>query len=156
MKINFTNKEYATLIEMLDIASWVISAYKNVDGPREKPYDDLRKKLYALASDFGCDDKITYSKEDDDYFETRYFEMESPHREFIEEYDNEVFWSQLIDRLATRDAINEVGEDAFSNGSIENRFAILGKHEEIWSAEFEKNSLDNLAIKSGKPLTLVQ
>lgn len=154
MKINFTNKEYATLIEMLDIADWVISAHKNTNGPREQPYEELRKKLYALASDFGCDDKITYSKEDDDYFETRSFE-EAAHREFIEEYDTETFWSQLIDRLVMRDASNEVGEDAFLNSDIETHFPILEKYEAIWSSEFEKHSLDNLVIKPKNPLKIV-
>ena len=155
MKINFTNQEYAVLIEMLDIASWVISAHKNTDGPREKPYDDLRRKIFSLASDFGCDDKIVYSKELNDYFETPYFEMESPHRAFIEEYDHETFWCQLVDRLSMRDAVNEVGEDALWNGSTENRLALLDKYEAIWGAEFENNSLDNLAIKPKNPLKIV-
>ncbi len=154
MKINFTNKEYAVLIEMLDIASWVISAHKNTVGPREKPYDDLRKKLYALAPDFGCEDKITYSKEDDDYYETRDFE-EAAHREFIEEYDNETFWAQLIDRLVMRDTSNEVGEEAFMNSDMENHFPILERYEEIWSKEFEQHSLDNLVIKPQNSLKIV-
>ena len=100
MKINFTKKEFVTLLEMIDIANWVISAHKVEKGPIEEPYESLEGKLFALSSEFGCEEKVKYSKELDGYYPTHFFEMESPHRNFIDEYNEETFWDELIDRLA--------------------------------------------------------
>lgn len=148
MKINFTKKEFSALLEMIDIAGWIISSHKSQIGPAEKPYDDLEKKIYALAADFGCEDKITYSRELGDYRPTYYFDMESPHKGFIDEYDAETFWEELIDRLAMRDAIREVGEEAYRKMDPMERFSLSDKYEEKWATEFEAHGLDNLTIKS--------
>ena len=148
MKINFTKKEYATLIEMIDIANWVISANKIEKGPIEKPYEDLEAKLFTLAREFDCADKVEFSKELNGYYPTRYFEMESPHRKFIDDYNEETFWNELIDKLATRDAIAEVGEEEYWNLEPIQRFEVLGKYEKKWADEFAENGLENIAVKT--------
>ncbi len=148
MKINFTKKEFSALLEMLYIANWVISSHKLEISPVEKPYDDLEKKLYALAADFGCEDKITYSRELGEYCPTHYFEMESPHMEFIDDYDAQTFWDEIVDRLATRDAIREVGEEAYWKMEPIDRFSLLGEYIEKWGTEFEAHGLDNLTVKT--------
>ena len=44
---------------------------------------------------------------------TRRYEDTCSAMEFIEEFENESFWDELIDRLAERDTIREVGEAGF-------------------------------------------
>lgn len=136
MKINFTKEEFVTLLEMIDIANWVISANKVEKGPTEKPYKELEEKPFALSPEFGCEDKVKYSKELDGYYPTYFFEMESPHRNFIDEYNEETFWDELIDRLARRNVIRELGEKEFLNLEPIERFKVLGMHEEKWAKEF--------------------
>ena len=148
MKINFTKKEFVTLLEMIDIANWVISANKVEQGPTEEPYEALEGQLFALSPEFGCEDKVKYSKELDGYYPTHFFEMESPHRNFIDEYNEETFWDELIDRLAMRDVIRELGEKEFSNLEPIERFKALGKHEEKWAKEFEEHGLENVSVKT--------
>ncbi len=67
MKINFTKKEFVTLLEMIDVTNWVILANKVEKGPTEKPYEELERKLFALSLEFGCEDKVKYSKELENY-----------------------------------------------------------------------------------------
>ena len=65
-------------------------------------------------------DRIEYSKEFDNYFEKQPYDTQI-HEEFIEPYDENTFWDELIERLAVRDVIARVGENAISaigwNGS---------------------------------------
>src|SRR3972149_7905870 len=56
---------------------------------------------------------IEYSKDFHEYMPTRKYEDTCSAMEFIEEFENESFWDELIDRLAERDTIREVGEAGF-------------------------------------------
>ena len=147
MKINFTKKEFSSLLDMLDIADWIITAHKVEDDPRDKPYMDVLQKLYAHAADFGCEEKIKYDKDLNAYFPTNFFEMDSPHRNYISEYDENIFWGDLIDRLATRDSIDEIGEEAFYDSDRSKQFSAMCKHEEKWANEFSEHHLKNISIK---------
>jgi transposase, IS30 family len=56
-------------------------------------------------------------------------------------------WSELIDRLATRDLINEVGEEKYYSMEYMERAKRLMDFEDRYGNEFEKNGLENLRIK---------
>ena len=47
MKINITKKEYRTLLEMVEIANWVLYAHKTEEEPEKKKSPQLR--IYALC-----------------------------------------------------------------------------------------------------------
>lgn len=68
---------------MIDIANWVISANKVEKGPTEKPYEELEGKLFALFPEFGCEDKVKYSKELDGYYTRPIFLKWNRHIEIL-------------------------------------------------------------------------
>lgn len=146
MKIDFSKEEFVTLIEMIDIASWIISARKSEHGAEEKPYQDMQNKLFSLAADFGCADKVEFLEEWNEYCASNYFEMESPHRKFIDDYDEDAFWDGLTENLAARDAIREVGKEKFLGLDPLQRFELIGEHESKWADEFSENGLENIAL----------
>ena len=148
MKINITKKEYEKLIELIDIGMWVITSHDLRDKPENAPYNELEEKIFSLAKEFECEDKIIYDKNLDRHFQTQDFEMESAHRKFIDDYNENNFWEEVIERLAQRDSVNEVGEENYFSMEFLERMSIFGKHEEYWANEFGSFGLERLMVQS--------
>jgi hypothetical protein len=146
MQIELTKKEYELLLDMLYIADWVMNA--NVIGELEeaKPYQNLEQKIFSLAKDNGLEEYIVWDEKLRKYFPTIKFDEERPAMEFIEIFENESFWEELIERLAARDLVKKYGEDKVKKMRPEERFRELDKIEEKYSSEFETNGLDNIQI----------
>jgi hypothetical protein len=144
MKINFTKKEYQTLVEMLLVADWVITGHEEEERETTKPYKELRKKVLSHHKEMGMADAFEYSPEHDEYFETAAYEANGPHMRFIDEYDEQVFWEELATRLAHRDIAAEetlsvkepLGETELTKKLVE----LIARYEE----EFAENGLDNI------------
>ena len=142
MKINFTKKEYITLLEMIDIASWVISSGDVEKNPSKEAYDNLEQKIFSLYKEFDCEKHIEYSQEHDEYYPTHFFEMESPHRQLIDHYEEDSFWDLLIEKLVMVSIDNEITLEAYSDLPKEERYTLYGKHENRWQEELENHGLD--------------
>ena len=146
MKINFTKKEYQTLVEMLLVADWVITAHEEDPHEGTEPYIDLRKKVLSHHKEMGMEEAFTYEPEADDYFETADYEEHAPHMQFIDAYDEQVFWIGLANRLAHRDLAAEetlsvkepLGEKELTRKLVE----LIARYEE----EFAENGLDNIRL----------
>ena len=94
----------------------------------------------------GYEDLIEYSSEYDKFFETRKFD-ESGIQDYVDEYDENVFWSELALRLAKRDVIREVEADEI--GGDDYLLRVLHK-EELYQDEFYENGLQNVIVDSDK------
>lgn len=146
MKINFTKREYRTLVEMLLLADWVMHSHDEGPNDAAKPYKDLRKKVLSHHKEMGMGDAFEYAPGSDEYFETRDYEENSPHMRFIDEYEEQSFWEQLSSKLAHRDLAAEEALSTETSLEREQRalrlFQIIGRYEE----ELAENGLNNLRI----------
>jgi len=147
MKIEFTREEYKCLLDMLCIAEWVLNAHKVEDDPRTEVYGKLEQKIYSYAKDMGFKDLIEYATDHGKYYPTRKYEEAGSAMEFIEEFENETFWDELISRLADRDLIRQVGGvENLSKLSFEERIEKTLPLEEKYSSEFEERGLDGISV----------
>ena len=151
MKINFTKKEYQTLVEMLLVADWVITAHEEGEREETRSYREFRKKVLAHHKEMGMAEAFRYSPEDDEYFETAAYEASGPHMQFIEEYDEQVFWEELATRLAERDFVAEEMLRAAGSRSEEERTARLLALTARYEEEFSENGLDNIQLVLDTP-----
>ena len=144
MKINFTKKEYAALLDLITMGDWM--AHAHTAGPKNedtKTHRDVLQKIFSHAKDFHCEDKIEYVKSLNSYYGTKAFEEESFHRQLIENYDEETFWEELINRLAEKDAITEAGsKEAYRALSFEDRIGLHTKHEHRWINVINERGLE--------------
>ena len=144
--MNFTKKEYQTLVEMLLVADWVITGHEEGEREETRSYREFRKKVLAHHKEMGMSEAFTYSPEDDEYFETAAYEANAPYMRFIDEYDEQVFWEELATRLAHRDIAAEetlsvkepLGETELTKKLVER----IARYEE----EFAENGLDNIRL----------
>ena len=147
MKFNISKKEYLSLLDMLYISDWVMHGHDIEDN--NNAYKTLRKKILSFFKEMGADDRIEYSKEDDDYYELTPFDS-SIHTKFIDPYDDQSFWEELIDRLGERDAVAQVGVDRFQKMDYLERAEILSETTKCYADEFNEHGLDYLKITHEK------
>lgn len=147
MKIELTSAEFRHLIDLVYIATWILDAHTIGENVQTAPYRRLEQKLFATASQQGLTDLVEYAEDFDLFFPTRELEESQAH-DFIDEYDDNTFWEELIARLAERDLINDVGSfQAFVDLSAEKRVTLLARREEYYDEEFMEHGLDRLKIQ---------
>ena len=148
MKINFTKKEYATLVETLLMADWVLHAHETGPTKETMPYAELRRKILSHHKEMGMEYAFEYDAEEGEYYETKDYEENAPHMEFIDAFTEQSFWDTLASKLAARDfaALEAVG--SLGPLSEDERLVKMWEIEEHYQDEFEAHGLDNVRIKT--------
>lgn len=146
MNINFTEKEYRLLLDVVFISDWVLTAHDNGQDPDDDEYQMLIQKIYSHARDMGCADLVEEVTESNRYCPTRKFEDESDVFGWIEEYDAMSFWEELIERLTERDVLEEIPLDDRDRLGAKEYWRRAIPHEQRYAAEFEKHGIDRLVI----------
>ena len=146
MKINFTKKEYQTLVEMLLTADWVIRSHEEQPRKETEPYGALRKKVFAYFKEMGVENDFEYAPEEGEYFETAVHEERAPHMRFIEAFEEASFWSNLAHKLATRDFAAEARERREESLDQEEQLVRLFEITAQYEDEFAEHGLDNVQV----------
>lgn len=149
MKINFTKKEYRLLITMIEIADWVMNSFHAQERTDTKEHRVLRNKILDHADEMGM--KGCYQKNDDTYYETAEYEENSKQPEFIEEYDEESFWDQLVTRLSERDYVQKYGDEEVD---FETKIRRLTEIENRYAEEVNNFGLSNIVVVHDKKSSL--
>lgn len=151
VKISFTNKEYARLLELAYLGHWIAASRKGEDAPAARRYHDIFQKLLELATSLGCADLV---KEREGLLGPSAKLEEDEHvREFIDEFENDTFWSELVTRLAEGDYAAEQARRALAEApgvepppTPDER---LKQIEDAYWEEFEKHDLANVIVLRG-------
>jgi hypothetical protein len=146
MKINITKKEFRLLVDMLYLADWMMHSHAVGEEQHNHEYEKLRKKILSHYKEMQAEDIIEYSEKMDDFYETSDYD-DYVYEKFIETYDNENFWDELISRLAVRDVVNEIGIEQFQSMDDTARVMKIEEVREHYSNEFQQHDLDNVTVK---------
>lgn len=145
MKINFTKKEYRLLIEVLSLGHWMMHAHAIDEQDRYPEHEGLRKKLLSYYKEMGAEDIIEYSQQLDNFYETNSYD-EYIHKKFVEPYDDESFWDELIDKLAVRDVIHDIGIEKYQALEGIERIRKVEEAKEFYIQEFQKHGITRIII----------
>jgi len=143
MKIEVTPDQFKTLLKVAYLARW-IATYRNAEDLEE--YVSLEDYLFSLAEECGFERFAEYNEEIDGYVPSYEFEEETNIREMINEYEDSVFWDQLISRLVYRDLLRTFGEENLKNLDREEILKIQESIVRSYIQEFSKNGIENLEI----------
>ena len=146
MKINITKKQYKLLIEMLFAGNWLINGHRLRDERLDK-YEQLEQHFLSFYKEFHMDDYIEYDKKHNSYFHTRKFEDEFFGKQYVEDYDENTFWEELISRLALRDMVRDYGLEQINKMDDSTQLKKLLEYEEKYNCEFRENGLEKLIIQ---------
>lgn len=142
MKIDFTKEQFKILMELAYLGNSVVNDF-NVPSEIEKKYENMENYIYSFCNNFGYREYVDYSDEYNLYFPTHKFDKEVEPK--IKSYDENVFYRELVSKLAKRDAEKEfkrsVNQDNF-NEFLKLQFQI----EEKYDDELLNNDLKNVKV----------
>lgn len=148
MNINFNNLEYKILLDMLAAARQVIITPLEANAPARSAYINLEQKILRMAPHFKAEKLVKTDVDSGTLQNSATFDEHSMVGEFLAEFANFTFWTELVERLALRDLIQQVGEKAVDAMDQEE----LSQQEqpliEKYSQEFVENNLLNLRIRA--------
>lgn len=144
MDIHFSSREYRLLIDLLEISDWVLNSHRVDVAEEAEPYRALTQKLYSYAREMGFENLMMYDEEAGIYMPTKEFEETSEVFRFIEDFEEDTFWDELISRLAERDLLREYGESTLGEFQPEEMFEKRMELEQAWAEEFEANGIQRL------------
>jgi hypothetical protein len=147
MEIKFTKDQYDSLIKLVYLGNWMINSIR--DGGKEiKKYDDVEQYIYSFAKEFGLDNLIEYDTQTKQYYPTWELDDNPEVEPYRQDYENEVFWDELTDRLARQDFVRHHGEKAIRKMSQKEHFEKLHPFIEKYEEEFYKHGIERLEIKN--------
>jgi hypothetical protein len=151
MNVSFTAKEYRQLLELVHLGMWAVTGYQGEDTPAAKRFFDFDQKLLGLAAEHGCADLVE-KREDGTLQPAAKLSEDERVREIQGEFQNDVFWHELVARLADRDLAAQEGRQTIETPGVDRPPTTdekLKKIEEGYWKEFEKNDLANVLLLRG-------
>ncbi len=147
MKVSFTPKEYARLLELAHLGLWVAGARPEDPATMPERYAGIAQKAFQLAEPFGCADLVE-ADVNGQYFPNEKL-TEGPVSEKIDRFIEDAFWSELVSRLSERDLRAELGPTKLSDELTKDEDERLSTIEDSYWREFESAGVDHLVLLKG-------
>jgi hypothetical protein len=147
MKVSFTAKDYARLVELLYLGLWVAGARPDDPATMPERYAAIAQKSLGLAEPMGCGD-LAQTDVNGHYLPSEKL-TEGVAREKLEEFVEDVFWSELVSRLAERDLQTELGSTKLGDELTPEEDQRLREIEDNYWREFEASGIDHLIVLRG-------
>ena len=150
MSIEFTKKRFLALLKVVYLGNWMANAHR--DGspkdPHEEEYEAIEDYIFSFAKQFGFDEYVDDEDAKNGKFSpTRKFEEGTDVDELHEEYDEETFWDELIDRLGERDFYRKYSKEEIKKMSQDEWFEKFYECIDQWADEMNKHGMNHLEIK---------
>lgn len=145
--LTLSPSEYTALVEMIQIADWVITAHEDEESQQSEPYRAVRNKVLSHVEGTDLKDRFEYNDIMGGYAETAEYEVSGRYRELLDEFENQTFWEELVERLADRDVVDSIGEDVVDAMSAIERYETREPYCETYIEEFKQNGLSNLRFR---------
>jgi len=144
MKIDLTQDDYRNLLDLLSISGFVLGA--DLEQPKAvlDGYEALAQKIYSYAGAFEAEHLVEFFPEEGKAVPTLEFEQTSHFLEVVEDYNDFVFWEELVGRLAEQDLIRDVGEAAVIDMPFNERVNREMEYAKPYWDEFEKHGLSRV------------
>lgn len=152
MKIDFTKEQFSALLRIIYLGNWMANANRIED--RIKKYEEIENYIFSYAQQFGFDKYVDNEEADKGkFYPTRKFEEKTDVHKLHEEYDEEIFWDELIDRLGERDFYRHYSKEEIQNMTQDERFEKLYEFINKWADEISENGIEKLESKKIIKLT---
>jgi len=151
MKVTFTAREYRQLLELVHLGMWAVTGYQGEDTAAAKRYFAFDQRLLGLATGLGCADLVE-ERDDGSLQPAQKLSEDDRLRDVQSEFQNDVFWHELVARLADRDLAGEHVKRGMDTPGVEpppTSDEQLKKIEDRYWKEFEKNDLAHVVVLRG-------
>lgn len=143
--IDFESENLTQLLKAVFFGAWVKNATKG-DDERDTAMDSFVQYVLGSVWNAGEKTRVTVSAEGRYDFASDFTEVLL---EQVDEYDNDVFWDELVDQLARRDYFqknpSKVGKPLEGKAAAEAGVGI-DRESEKYDKEFEERGVERLRI----------
>lgn len=147
MKVSFTAKEYARLLELVHLGLWVSGARPDDPATTPERFAAISQKAFALAEPLGCADLVEMDV-NGQYFPNEKL-TQGVVQDKIDQFVEDAFWSELVMRLAERDLRAELDATKLSDELTPEEERRLAAIEDNYWREFEANGVAHLIVLRG-------
>lgn len=133
MTIDYTEKEFRRLLDMVYIGNWILNSIR--PGDRFSDYDHVESKTFAQCAKCGMDS--LFEIRGGEVLPSEAFENGGIH-DAIMDYEDTVFYEILAEELARRDMDFEPID--------QNNFNELTDRIDDYIEEFEENGIENISF----------
>ena len=143
--IEFTKEQFLVLLKAVYLGNWLANAAR--EGKREEEFDKIEDYIFSKAKEFGFEKYVDFEfMGGRTCFPTNDFEEEIKIGKFHEEYDEEVFWEEIAERLGERDFFRKYSKEEKKKMSEEERFTKLYECIDAISEELANHGVERLEI----------
>ena len=147
MLMNISKEEYRLLVEMIQVADYVMHSHDLEPSEETADYRNFRKKIFANYKKMGLEKLFTFNEKHDDYIETEESLTDSRHMTILDNFVENEFWAQLSQRLAMRDLFDVEDEETVKEMGSDVLMEKLGEMSVKYDEEFEAHGLERIGIK---------
>ena len=146
MKVSFSQKEYARLLELVYMGLYVAGAHSE-EGSTPERYNEVTQTVLALSESFGCAHLVD-ATEDGTLVPSS--QLEEGHAlKVLDQFVDDSFWEELANRLASRDLLQELGVSILPVPLDEAQEARLEELEQLYWDELQNHGLARLFLLKG-------
>jgi len=142
IEIKFTKEQFKTLLKLVSTATWIINAFR---GEIIEEFEKFEQYLLSLAKKEGFSNLIEYDEDTDTFLQSE--KLEDEIQEYIEDYNDRIFWQTLVTRLAIRDLEKVYGKSAVERMELDERVKKVNPFINKYAEEFSENGIENLVIE---------
>jgi len=145
MKIELTREEAEDLGRLVYLGMWMLEAHENKEEHRLKKIEQV---IYSKLAETAKDNSwIQQDELNHLYYPTHNFDQDEMVSTIIDDYEDNCFWDQLIDRLTKKEMVLQHGNEKIHKMTQSERFDQEKKYILQFENEFAKNGIDNLTLQ---------
>ena len=148
--ITLTDEQLSALTKLVYMGEWLLNSHRDTPLPE---YEDAIQLVYHAARHAEEQSLIEFDEVARAYTPTREFDEEI--YPFIEEYDDDMFWEEFVDRMALRDLMQRYTIDQLAAMPIEERINLKQPYVMRYEEIFERLGLDCLQVGDQPPPTQI-
>ena len=148
MKIQISKVQYLRLLKLVYLGNWMINAIRSGQKGDEmiEEYDELEQYIFSHAEKFGIGKYIHFDKELGKYYPTHNFEFHTDIEKYRSEYNEDIFWEEVVHRLAERDLLKTYTLEELQHMDMETYWQNIEPFERKYNDEMEMSGVDRLVI----------
>ncbi|MDH4263470.1 MAG: hypothetical protein OEV78_10545 [Spirochaetia bacterium] len=143
MEIKIDNKQYEKLLKLIYMGMWVVEAY---DQGNDNYFTEVEQMIYSKSSEIANQNLIEFDEASNKYFPALNFDKDDIIIKYIDGYEENIFWDELIDRLTKRDMIKKHTLDGIQKMTQAQVFEYENEFIEKYEKEFQEKGIENLGI----------
>ena len=139
MDIKLSKKQFKSLLELVHLGNWIVNS-RNEPNAVDHKYEEVAGLIYSYGPEADLEEYIVYSKSSKAWAASNYLYQESYVAKMLEKYNEDTYWSSLVERFALKAFLNKYSAEKIKKmSSLERNRKILALIDKYKAATYDHN-----------------